>query len=158
MSFEDSFDDVGGGVARLERHREHLAPGGFDLFAARDEMSPVGAFNQDIGEQPGNEFAGRLFIEQCDRVHGFERQRHFGALVLCDEWARRSFHTAHAGIGIEPENQHIPERTGLFEKTDVAGMQQVVTSVGEDDPPAFTLPLGTFGDQFDPIVEAAHAE
>ena len=52
---KDLFQNAAGGVAGLKRHGEHLAAGGFHLFASGDEVRPIGAFDQDVGKHGGDQ-------------------------------------------------------------------------------------------------------
>ena len=59
-----------------------------------------------------------------------------------------TFQPLDAGVGVQRQDQDVAERSGGFEQPDVAGMQDVVTAVGEDDLLAGALPFGARGDQF----------
>ena len=126
------FHDVGGGVAGFERSASTCPP------AASTSSRPAMKWAQsapltEIGQNVGDQFARRVFVEEGDGVHGFEgaapcRRGRASAIS-----GRDGPLAAHAGVGVERQDQDVAQRARLFEQADVAGMQQVVAAVGEDD-------------------------
>ena len=142
MAIQDLLDEVGGRISRLERQREDLASGGFDLFAAGDEMAPVGTFDEEVGEHGGDQFAGGIFVEKSNGIDGFEIHGDGGASLFGEDGSRRPLEALYAGVGVQGENQHFAKRAGGFEQTDVPRMKDVVTAIGEDDALALLAPDG----------------
>ena len=70
--------------------------------------------------------------------------------------AGRAFDPPHAGVGVQRQNQDIAKIARLFEQADVAGMQQVVAAVGEDDCLALALPERTLLHQVRAAEECSH--
>src|SRR5450432_1450103 len=67
------FEDGGGGVGRDYRDGDDAASGGFYFFAADDLIvGPVASFDEDVGEEGGDDFAGSGFVEDDDGVDAFE--------------------------------------------------------------------------------------
>ena len=130
---QDRFQDPRGRIPGFERQGEYLATRGFHFFAAGDEVRPIGAFNQDVRQDGGDQLARGVFVEERDGVHGGEGCGKFGALVLGDERAGGTFQSLDAGVGVEGQDQDVAERSGGFKQSDVTGMQNVVAAVGEDD-------------------------
>jgi hypothetical protein len=109
-------------------------------------MGPIGALDQNVGEDLADELAGRIFVKEGDGVDGSQGQDHVGAFALGDYGAGRTFHAPHAGVRIQGKNQDVAEAARLFEETNVAGMEQVIATVGEDDGLALEFPEGTLFD------------
>jgi len=72
-------DEVGGGVAGLEGESEDLAAGGFDLFAASDKVGPIGALDEEIGQDGGDQFAGSVLVEEGNGIDSGEGKGEAGA-------------------------------------------------------------------------------
>ena len=132
LARQQFFDDVGGGIAGFERQRHHFSAGGFHFFASGDEVRPIRAFDQDVGQDFGDQLARRVFVEESDRVHGFERQRHLQRVPPPESAGAWALSARDARVGVQRQNQHVAQRSRLFQKPDMAGMQNVVTAVGED--------------------------
>jgi hypothetical protein len=109
-------------------------------------MRPIGAFDQDVGEDLADELAGRIFVKEGDGVDGSEGQDHGGAFAFGDYGAGRTFHAPYTGVRIQGKDQDVAEAARLFEETNVAGMEQVIAAVGEDDGFALAFPEGTLFD------------
>jgi hypothetical protein len=75
-------------------------------------------------------------------------RRPFGALLLAQNGTRRPLHAPHAGIRIEPQNQHVTQGPGLFQQADVSGMEQIEATVGEDHRLALGLPASPQFEEF----------
>ncbi len=66
------FGDVSGRKAWLERQRADFAPCGFHFFTSGDEVRPIRALHQHVGQNLRDQFARRIFVEQRDGIHGFD--------------------------------------------------------------------------------------
>lgn len=111
-------------------------------------MRPVGSFYQHIRQHVGDQLARCLFVEERHRVHGFKRARQFGPIILRNHRSSRTFQPLDAGVGIQRENQNVPERPRPFEQPNVPGMQNVITAVGEHYDLAVALPFGAKVNEF----------
>jgi hypothetical protein len=130
----DLSEDGRGGVTRDYGNGYDAAAGGFYFFAADDLIAgPVAAFYKHIRKQAGDDFAWREIIENHDRVDAFQCGENFGALAFRQDWTPGAFQLADTGITVEADNERVPETAGLLETADVPGMQQIETTVGEDD-------------------------
>jgi hypothetical protein len=116
-------------------------------------MCPVGAFDQNVGEQGSDQLARSVFVEKRDGIHGRQRRCEFGALVLGDERPRGTFQALHARVGIQCQDQNVAQRSRGFQQPDVPGMQHVVAAVGEDHLFSRALPIGPHRDQLLSSVE-----
>src|SRR6185437_141616 len=65
-------------------------------------------------------------------VHALESGEDLGTLLLGDDRPPRPLAAAHAGIGVDRHQQHIAELARGLEGLQMAGMEQVVAAVGED--------------------------
>jgi hypothetical protein len=61
-----------------------------------------------------------------------------------------------AGIRVQRHNQHVTERARLFEKLDVARVQEVITAIGEDNGLAVPAPVFAKKEQFVPRANSSH--
>ena len=148
--------DIGGGEAGLERQQHDLAAGGFHFLAAGDEVRPIRALDQNVGQDCGDQLARRVFIEKRDGVDGAKRQGHAGALRFGDQRPGGAFEARDARIGVQRQDQDVAERTGAFQQADVAGMQKIVTAIGENHGFAGVAPFGARLHQFRASVEDSH--
>ncbi len=156
LAGEDLLNDGSGRVAGFEREGHDFSSGGFDLLAAGDEVGPVGSFDEDVGEQFGDEIAGGVLVEEGDGIDGLKGGGEGGAVPFGDDGAIGTFEALDAGVGVEGENEHVAERTGVFEKADMAGMEDVITAVGEDDGFAGQAPCLAGGDEFPAGENGSH--
>jgi len=115
-------------------HQNHFTAGGFNLFAADDLIAgPVAAFDQNIGKQGGNGFARREFIKNHHGIHTLKAREDFSALLLGNHRTPFPFQDADTFVAIDADDERVAECARGFEQLDVAGVQQVEASVGEDD-------------------------
>ena len=138
-------------------NREHAAARRFHFFPPRDEMRPVRAFDQDVRQHGGDQFARRIFIKKRHRVHGRERTGERRAFVLRNQRPRWALHPLHAVIGVQRQNQNVPHRTRLFQQTDVAGMEQIVTAVCEYNSLTGVFPFPACRGQFFSCIKDTHS-
>src|SRR6185437_9798902 len=130
-------DDGGGGEARGERDALDAAAGGEDFGFAHDlTRAPVGALDQDVGEERGDHFLGRGLIEEHDVIHAFERGQDLGALLLGDDRTARAFAAADAGVGVDGDEEDVAEEAGSLQRLQEAGAAEAVALGGEGAPVA----------------------
>ena len=55
-----------------DRRSRELAAGGFHFLASGDEVRPVRAFDQNVGQNNADEFAGRILVKKGNGVHRFK--------------------------------------------------------------------------------------
>ena len=116
-----------------------------------DQSAP---FTRTSGSSAAINSRGRVFIEENDAHPPPPSERPVRRAPASGISGRDGpFEAPHAGIGIERQDQHIAQRAGLFQQTDVAGMEQIVAAVGEDDGLALPLPLGPGLQQIGEVVE-----
>lgn len=156
MPVKDLLDEIGGGEAGLEGEGEDLAAGGLDFFAAGDEVGPVGALDEEIGEDGGDEFAGGVFVEEGDGIDGIEREGDAGAGLFITDGAGGAFEALDARIGVEGEDENVAESASGLEEADVAGVEDVVAAVGENNTLAFGLPQRPLRDEIRPGIKFGH--
>src|ERR1051326_1535290 len=104
-------------------------------------MRPIGSFDKDVREDCGDQFARRVLIEERNRVDGGESAGKFGPVVLVYEWTCGTFDPLYARIRVQRQDQDVAERSRAFKKPYVAGMENVVAAVCEDDRFPVTLPF-----------------
>jgi hypothetical protein len=127
-------EDGGGGVGVEDVDALDATAGGFDFFAANDLIAgPVATLDEDIGKKSGDDGARSGFVEDEDSVDAFEAGEDFGALVLRNDRAARSFEGANAAIAVDADDEVIAEGAGGFETADVSGVQKIEAAIGEDN-------------------------
>ena len=119
-------------------------------------MRPVRAFHQHVRQNGSDQLARCVFIEECDRIHGGKRACKFRTVLLRDERPGRALHPLHTIIGIECQNQQIPEGPCLFEQPDMSRVEQIITAICENDSSACSFPLLAHLNQFFPCVKRSH--
>jgi hypothetical protein len=118
-------------------------------------VGPVGAFDQDIRQHGCDEFARRFFVEESDRIHGFEGGGKLGPFALSNERPGRTLQPLDAGVGVQSQDQNVAQRPGAFEQANVARMQDIVAAVGKNHLPALAPPLLAYHYQLVPGVYRA---
>src|SRR6185437_9380672 len=147
-------DDGGGGEARGERDALDAAAGGEDFGFAHDlTRAPVGALDQDVGEERGDHFLGRGLIEEHDVIHAFERGQDLGALLLGDDRTAGAFAAADAGVGVDGDEEDVAEEAGSLQRLQVAGVEEIVAAVGQDQVEAGAAEAVALGGEGAPVAE-----
>jgi hypothetical protein len=130
----DFLEDGGGGVGVEDVDALDATAGGFDFFAADDlVIGPVATLHEDVGKKSGDDSARSGFVEDEDGVDAFEAGENFGALVLRNDRAARSFEGANAVVAVDADDEEIAQGAGGFEAADVSGMKKIEAAVGEDN-------------------------
>ncbi len=156
MAIEDLLDEVGGGVAGFQGESEDLATGGFNFFTAGDEVGPISALDEDIGQDGGDEIAGGVFIEESDGIDGGQGEGDAGACLFVADGTGGALEPLDARVCVEGEDQNIAESAGGFEQADMTGMEEVVAAIGEDDAFALVLPDGALRQEAGTRVDLGH--
>src|SRR5260370_25583135 len=129
------------GIAGHDGDGEGAPASSFHFFAAYHLVPrPIATLNQPIREQTGNHFAGRQVIEDHHGIHRFQSRENFRALAFRDNRAGFALQLTHAGVAVQPNNQHIAQGARQFQAANVPGMKQVKAAVGEDDAAAVAFP------------------
>jgi hypothetical protein len=150
------FDKISSRVTGLQRDGHHATAGCLDFPPAGNEVRPVGAFDQHIGQNFGDQFARGVLIEQRDGIYRLQRQGHLGPLRLGQQRPPGSFEAPDAGVGIERQHQNVAQRPRLLQQPDVARMQEVVATVGKDHGLALLFPERALAHELRTAVEASH--
>ena len=119
-------------------------------------MGPIGALDEHIGKEGSDQFARGILFEKSYGIDRGKGLSEFGALGLRDERAGRPFHATNAGIGIQGEDQDVSEGAGLLQEADMAGVQEIVAAVGENNGSIGLFPAAALGEEFRAVVEASH--
>lgn len=127
----------------LDKGKEFDAPAMGDDFLRPDDVfgRVVTAFDEDIGEDLGNEFEGGVLAEQDDGIDELQGGEDACAGVFGLEWARGAFEAAHGIVGIEAHDEAVAELLCAFEVIDMAEVEEVETTVGKDDFVIFAPPF-----------------
>jgi len=143
-------------MAGFERRSDHATSGGLDFLTARDKVRPIGALDKNVGEDLSDQLTRRVLIEERYGIDSLEGGGYFRALGFGEQGAGRTLKAARAGVRIEGEDEDIPHGAAAFEEANVAGVHEVIATVGEDHglsgPPPEPALCGKFGAS----VEASH--
>ena len=100
----------------------------------------VGALGVHVRMNLANQRAHVRLIEDNDGVHVFECSENLGALRCRHQRPARAFQFAHAGIGVDGDDQLAAQRLRSAQIAHVPDVQQIKASVGEDDRFALLAP------------------
>ena len=128
----DFFDDMGGGSTGSHLGKNNLAAMLFHDLSAADVVSPVCAFNEDVGDDLGDEFGRFRFVEDDDIVDGLKGGEDASPVTLRHQRAKLSLVSPHGGVGVEPDDQSIALLTREGEVIHMSGVENVEAAVGED--------------------------
>ena len=123
-------------VTRGQRDPHHPAAAGLDDVAADDGVGrPVGALDQDIGLDGGDNRQRRLLVEHHHGIDGSQRRQDLGPLrVGGDRPVRRLGEGTDGPVGVDRDNQRVALRTCLNQVARMPRVEQVEDAVGEDHP------------------------
>ena len=118
----------------LDRDADHSSAARFDYVASDDGiLSPIGAFDEDIRLQGGNQIVRRVLVEDDDAVDAGEPFEDLRALCLGGMGPVGSFDRAHRPIRVHADEKGAAEAARLLEVTEVSYVQEVEDAVGEHD-------------------------
>jgi hypothetical protein len=127
-------EDGGGGVGIEDVDAFDTAASGFDFGAANDLITgPIATFNENIGDEGGDDFLGSRLVKDENRVDTLEAGKNFGALLLRNDGTAGPLEGANAGVAVDADDEEIAEGAGRFEAANVAGMQKIEAAIGEDE-------------------------
>lgn len=133
-SVPDIFDQIG-----CPRSWDHLQSNDtparpFDLPATDDRVErPVSTLGEDIRSQFLNQLDRRVGTKADDPIYTTERRHELHSSTSRENGPITPFGTPNACIGVDCHDEPVAEVAGLFEASDVAYMEEVKTTVGEDD-------------------------
>src|SRR6266567_4388204 len=76
-----------------------------------------------------------ILVEYDDMVNTAQRDKYFGAILDQQHRTPIPFEPAHTVIAVQTKNQNVTQTLCLGEVSDVTTVQQIETSVGENDSP-----------------------
>ncbi len=88
------------------------------------------------------DFQRRVLVENRHGVHKPQRGQNGSPILLGYERSLVAFQAAHGGVAVDSEDEHVSQLRRLPEQRQVAGVQQVITTIREDDPFAGHTPRG----------------
>ena len=95
-------------------------------------VGPVGALHEHVGLQVSYDVVRSLLVENGHGIDTFERRKNLGALMFGCDGAVSALVRANRSVGVDRDDECIPERTGLLQIAHMAGMQEIEYTVGED--------------------------
>src|SRR3712207_6360951 len=111
------------------RLREHLA-------------GVVAALDEDVRPKRPDELDRRVLVERDDVVDGRECRQNVGPILERVDRTAGSLEACDALVGVEADDQHVPERLRARQVRDVAAVEDVEAAVREDDGASLALLRG----------------
>src|SRR5580700_6782703 len=106
--------------------QRHPAAIGFDEVAPDDLIDAVvGALDQNIGLDAGDEVERRVFAKQHDSIDKSEPGENDGAGRLALDRTLRALETPHRSVVVEADHELVATRAGLAQQMNVPGMEKV---------------------------------
>ena len=123
-----------GGTVADHRYQDDLSAGLFDnLPADNDLRCVIIPLDEDVGPQGGDETGRCLFPKDDHVINWFEGGEQFGAFPLGDERSAGSFQFFNGSVGVESDDEDITESFCLPQYPQMADVQKVETTVGENN-------------------------
>ena len=133
-AFANFVQNGGGRVSGNDRDGDDTTASGFHFFAANDLIAgPVAAFGENVGKESGDEILGSQVVKDDHSIDGFEGGENFRTFTLRNHRTARAFQLAHAAVAVEANDERITEFASELKTANVARMEQVEATVGEDD-------------------------
>ncbi len=117
------------------------AAGDDDIALGHALGSVVGAFGMNVRPQKLDQVANVKAVKNSDCIHILERCQDLRPLVARNVRTPRAFQRERASIRIHGDHQAASQLLGRMQITDVAYVQQVKATVGQDDFLARSAPL-----------------
>src|SRR3954447_12914828 len=130
----DPLDDRRGGPARDVGQDDGLAAPGLEqlrLGQIRDAV--VAALDPEVGPELGEDGFRRVLAEDCHGVDAGERAQQRHAILLAHDGPVRPLEAPDRRVGVQADDEAVPERPRLLEDADVAGVDEVEAAAGGDD-------------------------
>src|SRR4051794_27413934 len=139
----DPLDDRRGGPARDVGQDDGLpAPGLEELRLGEFADAVVAALDPEVGPELGEDGFGRVLPEDGDGVDAGERAQQRDAVLLAHDGPVRPLEAPDGRVGVEADDEAVPERPRLLEDADVAGVDEVEAAAGGDDGAALRADAG----------------
>jgi hypothetical protein len=133
VSGPDGIDEVRGGPSGHQIHVHDLPAPGLHQVAPDDLVGgPIGALHQQVGPEDLDDFVGIVFREGGHEIHAIEGQEHLGTFGKGKEGFEGALDASDGIIRVEGHDQEVSHRAGGLQVRDMAGVQQVENTVGED--------------------------
>ena len=100
----------------------------------------VAAFDKNIRTRSDDHFQGRGLVEDDHRIDRSQRSQHPGAFALADDGPARPLQSAYGCIAVDGDDKPVTKPASLLEQRDVADVQQIETSIGENNALVIGLP------------------
>src|SRR5262245_9051195 len=146
-SLEDRADEIAAGVGlRIADDGDRSARAAHRGSLGNRVRGVVGALGVYVGSDGGGQSVGGVLVEDDHVVDVGQGGQQLHTLDGRDEWSAGALETGYRGIGIHPDEQHVAQAPGGPKIADMADVEQVEASVGEDDSLAIRAePLGQRG-------------
>lgn len=110
------------------------------LFAGVESLGRVvTAFGVDVRLNFRDEPGDAWFFKKDHGIDTTESSDDFSAIEFAIDGAAGALEGADGVVGVDSDDESVSERAGLLEVSDVTGMKEVETAVGEDEVLAFML-------------------
>src|SRR5688572_6194125 len=133
---QDALDDTRRGLTFHEGQCDYLSSPPFDFFASNNVVYPIGPFDENIRPDCENHFERRVFIEGANVVNHAQRGKNLTAFNLWKHRTQGPFQAVHRVVGVNRNDQGVPESPRPGQQVQVAGMEDVEAAVGKNDFPA----------------------
>jgi hypothetical protein len=134
--FSDLSQDIRGRVTGHDWNGNNATAGGFDLLTANDlVVRPITTLHQDVGKEPGDQFARRQFVEYDDRIHTLQRRKDFRAFAFGEDGAPLALQLPYTCVAVESYDQRVTQFPSLLEAADVPRMKEIKAAIGENHSP-----------------------
>jgi hypothetical protein len=135
MASHPSFIDEGGGRKTWSEGDAHdTAAARFNDIPADDVvLSPIRAFDEDVGPDECHDRVRRVLIKHDHRVDALEREQDFSALSLWGDRPVGAFDRPDRPVGVDGDNESVAQRASFAQVTNMARVEQVKDPVSKDE-------------------------
>src|SRR5581483_2451079 len=133
---EDAFHDPGGRSAFDQRQAEDFSSPTFHFALADDVVSPVRAFDENVGMDGQDGLKRGVVLKPSDEVHHLETIQKFRAFMLGNDRPARAFYADDRAVAVDGNDEGIAHCAAPAQKIDVAGVQDIEASIRKNN--AFT--------------------
>jgi hypothetical protein len=121
-------------MAGSQRNHFYMAPPSLHFPGSNDGInSIVATLGYHIGPKCNNQIKRCVGIKKNHSIHRLQRGQHIGSLRLTADGTALALESFYRCIGVHSHNQGIAESARLGKDINMAGMQEIEYSVGEDD-------------------------
>src|SRR5579859_982534 len=137
-----AIDQRGRAETRQHLDQQYFAAMGFDDVAAYNLLAGiVAAFHQYARLDRGDQFDRGILFEDHHQIDSLQRRQHFGARALILHRTAITLQPPYRCVAVETDDQPIAGAPRRGQDLDVAGMQDVETTIGEADPQSVMTPI-----------------